>query len=1021
MAQASSLQFIVIILEAMKSALRFLGPAVTCLLLGCSSTERGPGPLSPEESMKTFRLSDSNLRVELFAAEPHVVDPVEIVFDEDGRAYAAEMRDYPDDPPAGQKPRSRIRLLEDTDSDGRIDSASIFAEDLLQVTSLLPWKGGLIVTSAPDILYLKDTDGDKKADLRKVLFTGFALVNSESRITNLRFGVDNWIYAANNGQQGNIRFAERPDLPPVSVLGADFRFRLDRGEFQAESGPAQFGLALDDWGQRFITQNTVHVRHVVVPRRYLLRNPFLSFGDVATDISDHGRPSARMFQLTPPQYWRRVRTAMRQRRYQENNTGRTEVAAGFFTGASGGTIYLGDSLPEEYYGILFTGDVAGNLVHRDLLRQAGVTFTASRAGNEQDKEFVASTDPWFRPCNFATGPDGHLYLVDMYREFIETPESVPEELKKNMNFYSGDTLGRIYRIVPNTAAAAKPVVPGLSRATTRELVALLSHRNAWWRLTAQRLLVERQDQSVIQELQKLAREAPAPQARLHALYALEGLSSLDRALVERALDDSHPGVRQHTLRLAEAHPELEAKLAGMIADESPQVRLQLALTLGQFAGDSAFKALAALAAREAHNPWFQMAILSSEPGSSIEMFEALLRGGAFKEPKPGQEKFVEQLAAIVGARNRPGEIARWVQLARQRAGLYGEGLQAASLSGLAQGLNLAGIRGLRSAPAEADLVRLLVGPSERVQAAARAVARHFEMRALGIASRRLALDAAAPETKRKQAIESLAGGQFGDVREVLEKILSSAASQELHGAAIATLGSFDDPGAGELLLSNWKTIAPRVRNQAVDVLLNHSRRVPVLLDALEEGRVETGALDLPRREKLLQNPDPQVASRAKNLFGQASNDRAGVVARYRSVLAQAGDAPRGRGVFEKNCASCHLPQKGQRRVGPDLSGISSQTREQLLEAVLDPSRAVQPRFTNYVITTRDGRIHDGLIISESPGTITLRSAGNLQDETVLRSRIATIRASSVSLMPDGLERNMSRQDLADLIAFLQGR
>ena len=418
-----------------------------------------------------------DFRVELFASEPDVLDPVEMAFDARGRVFVAEMLDLPYDPEPGQSPRSRIRLLEDSDGDGRLDRARIFADRLQQVTSVLPWKGGLLVTAAPDILYLKDTTGDGLADRREVLFTGFALVDPEARITNLRFGVDNWIYASNNGRTGKITFNRRPDAGPVSVQGADFRFRLDRNLFQPSSGPGQFGIAMDDWGNRFITSNTTHVRHVVFPWRYLRRNPFLVAGAPALDISDHGKPLVRIFPLTQPQRWRRVRTRMRQQRYQDNKLDRVEHAGGYFSGAAGGTIYGGDLFPEAYRGNLFTGDVSANLVHRDLIRPDGVSFLASRPPGETDREFLASTDVWFRPCNFANGPDGALYMVDMYREFIETPESVPEALKKDIDFYSGDRMGRIYRIVPQTAPprAATPV--GMASQTSERLAAHLAHPN----------------------------------------------------------------------------------------------------------------------------------------------------------------------------------------------------------------------------------------------------------------------------------------------------------------------------------------------------------------------------------------------------------------------------------------------------------------------------------------------------------------------------------------------------------------
>jgi putative membrane-bound dehydrogenase-like protein len=1031
--------------------------------------------------MRTFRLSDPNLRVELFAAEPDVVDPVEVVFDEDGRAFAAEMRDYPEDPPPGQPPRSRIRLLEDTNGDGKVDRSVVFADNLLQVTSMLPWKGGLIVTAAPDILYLKDIDGDGKADIRQVLFTGFPLVNPESRITNLRFGIDNWIYAANNGQRGEITFPGRDilqtgsDQPTsVSVLGADFRFRLDRGLFEAESGPTQFGLAMDDWGHRFITENTVHVRHVVLPRRYLLRNPLLPAGTAAEDISDHGRPSARMFQLTPPQYWREVRTAMRQQRYRENNLNRTEMAAGYFTAAAGGTIYSGDKLSEEYYGNLFTGDVSGNLVHRDVLSPSGASFIASRDVREQDKEFLASTDPWFRPCSFATGPDGNLYMVDMYREFIETPESIPEELKKDMDFYSGTNMGRIYRIVldkspisptagtesasPQRKAGATVYVRlQLSRAATSDLVPLLAHPNGWWRLTAQRLLLERQDKSVVPALRRMVLDGDSPQARLHALYALEGLSSLDESLLEKVLADSHPALREHALQLAEmygsaafypvqkasgqaaADARLASRLTALAADPSSRVRFQLALSLGAFPEAASWKALATLAGQHAQDPWFRTAILASvgqpptlsgrEQAAQLNRFARFLWEQEFFDTfEDGKGKLLEQLAAAVGVRHEEEGVTQFLTLlpglrgSAQSQGAsirQAEPWQVVALSGLARGLTLAGAQRLKMPAAEHQLTRLLSSRSEEVQSAARAAARHFAMRGLISMAIRQALDTGLPRMRRKQAIQSLASAAFSDVQPVFEQLFSSTPDQELLQAVVSSLDSMDDHGVADLLISNWKTLGPALRDHAVDVLLNHRQRLPAFLQAIERGQIDRQVLNLPRRQKLLQNPDPQIADRSRRIFAEQPTDRARIMAAYRSALDLTGDAARGRPIFEKNCGQCHLPQNG-RRIGPDLSGVSSQTKERLLQSILDPSREIQPRFTQYIVTTRDGRILDGLIVSESPGTITLRSS-NAEDVTILRRNVVDIRTSSVSLMPEGLEQAMNRQDLADVIAFLQGR
>ena len=433
------------------------------IVVSCARKHPDAPSLTPEESLKSIHV-EGDFHVELFASEPLVFDPVEMVFDENGKIYVCEMLDYPDDPPAGKPARSRIVLLEDTDGDGKPDKRTVFADNVLEVSGIMPWKGGLIVTSAPDILYFKDTDGDGKADVRQVLYTGFPKVNPEARVTNPRYGIDNWIYVANDGQNGRITSPEHPERPPVLVRGTDFRFHPLRGVAEPASGPTQFGMSFDDWGNRFMSQNTIHIREAVVPMQYLIRAPLLEVDGVAQDISDHGLGTARMYPLTQPQKWRKERTQLRQQRYDENKLNRTEQVAGWFTAATGNTVYTGDVFPKEYWGNAFTGDVSANLVHRDVLIPDGVTFVAHRV--DENKEFLASTDIWFRPCNFANAPDGNLYLTDIYREFIETPESIPEEIKKYMDFWSGADKGRIYRIVPNHPLRTRDLKPNLGKATT---------------------------------------------------------------------------------------------------------------------------------------------------------------------------------------------------------------------------------------------------------------------------------------------------------------------------------------------------------------------------------------------------------------------------------------------------------------------------------------------------------------------------------------------------------------------------
>jgi putative membrane-bound dehydrogenase-like protein len=998
---------------------RCLVVVLALILPACTKRATGPSALSPQAELKSFHLND-DLDIELFANEPAVMSPVEMVFDENGRIYVAEMLDYPTDPPPGKPARSRIRLLEDTDGDGKIDRATIFADNVLDVSGLMPWKGGLIVTSAPNILFMKDTDGDGKADIREVLYTGFPKVDAEYRITNPRLGIDNWIYCSNFGQDGHITSPKHPERSPISVRGADFRFRLDRDVAEAASGSAQFGSAFDVWGDRFITHSTMHVRHVVVPRQYLARAPLLDAGAVALEISDHGRPSGRMYPLTKPQAWRVERTRLRQERYHENKlesvrplSPSSEMAEGYFTAASGGTIYSGDQFPEKYRGNLFTGDVSGNLVHRDILSPDGVTFVASRAPEEQEREFLASTDPWFRPCNFTNGPDGNFYVIDIYREFIEAPSAIPDALKKTMNFWSGDTLGRIYRIFPNSSPHKRNLKPNLGAATIPELVKNLENPNGWHRDTAHRLLLERQDPAAVPFLKQLLANSQFPPARILALWTLEGLSAIDAATVMNTLKDTHPRVREQAVRVAEelvpSSKPVEQALLAMTSDPDPRVQFQLAFTLGQMSGERVMTALAELASQHANDQWFRVAVLSSVRDSAIQFFDRMVSKRKLAE----QPELLSQLASLIGAKHDPREIAHFLgEMPKVKQ-------PDAGLSGLARGLQLAGVKSLRVPGAEALLIRFLNSPSEQVQNAAWETARYLEMPEL---TRQATADALAPHLsmkKRLNAVRALRSAPFSAAAPVLRKVLESQPGSELQSAAIESLAAFDDGSVAASLITNWKSYDPLARTKAVDALLSQRDRVPILVQALENHQLEINAVDAADRARLLQYPDRAIAERARALFQNNTSDRMKVLASYQSVLKMTGDPAHGKKAFEETCGKCHLPRKQGGRVGPDLSGISSKTKEELLTSILNPSYAIEPQFTNYIVTTKDGGLHDGIIANETPGTITLRG-GSAQDETLLRKNIVDTRASSISVMPDDLEKSLSRQDLADVISYLRG-
>lgn len=635
-------------LKTMKETL-FLAPLIflSGFFFSCEEPKYPKG-MSPEESMKTFELDD-RFEVQLFAAEPVVKDPVSMIFDEKGDIYVVEMPDYPF-PPEDGSGNGVIKKLLDTNGDGVMDDFTIFADQILDATSILPWKDGMLVTAAPHIWYMKDTNGDGKADQREKVFSGFFQDNQEAQITNLRFNVDNWIYASNHGQHGEVQFDMNPGAEPLSVSGADFRFRLDTKEFEPETAPGQFGHTFDNFGRRFVTQNTIHIREMVMPWRYLHRHPYMPSTSAMTNISDH---DLRMYQLTEAPYWRKERSARRQKKYDEQGLDRIEHVDNHFTGASGGTFYGGDLFPEEFNQSLFTGEVAGGLVHQDVLvtKPGQVVYTAQRAENEQDREFLASTDMWFRPTNFTVGPDGALYLVDYYRQHIETPLSIPEDLKEEMDFLEGDDKGRIYRIVPKGTPPLN-VNEVQKSPTTEDYLEWLTSPNKWHRTQAQRVLLQTGDDSILPQLEAIFTNTSNSAVRLQTMYLIDGLGGLTGEHVRLALKDPESGVREHALRLAEQFPDLLPDVIALKDDPSARAVMQTALSLGNFASNEVIPALAEIVVGNYQNHWMRMAVLSSDHGSSMALLNYLdQQTDFFQSWDKNKEKFLYDFTYITAARN----------------------------------------------------------------------------------------------------------------------------------------------------------------------------------------------------------------------------------------------------------------------------------------------------------------------------------------------------------------------------------
>jgi putative membrane-bound dehydrogenase-like protein len=955
------------------------------------------GPLSPKEELATLRVP-KGLRIELVASEPDVVDPVAMAFDEDGRMFVAEMRGYPNGGlGTGTITSGQVRLLEDKSGDGHYQATRVYADGLRFPTGVMPWKGGLIVCNAPDILYFDESGR------RRVLYTGFGVHNIQQLVNSPQWGLDNWVYAISAGNGGDITSPEKPDAPAVQLRNRGIRFHPETpGSLEPMSGGGQYGLSADDWQQYFTATNAQHLRHFVLPDHYLRRNPALAVSATTLDIPDHG-PACLVHRISPFEAWRVERTTRRAQGPEAKRFPSTElVPGGYITSACSPVVYTADVFPTAFRNNSFVCDPANNLVHRDILEAKGATFVARRA--DADCEFLASTDTWFRPVHLTIGPDGALYVLDFYREAIETPLSLPDDIKAKMNLESRGR-GRIWRVVPEGKVTRRR--PALSKAKSSELARHLEDGNSWWRLTAQRLLIERQDKSVVKQLEDMSKQSKSPQGRAHALWTLHGLGALNDDLVQAALADTSAGVREQGLRLADGRLAASAKLqlavAALLTDEAPRVRFQLAFTLGQADTPETISTLAALARRDLEDTWLQSAVLSSAGHSAPRLLEILTREPDFRDAAgPAQLQFLTRLAALVAARPEEAELARAVGLLATDA--RSSAWQVAILEGLGQGL--------QNTPR--PLNKLWEHPPAGL---ADAVAR---AQVLFKRAAETAENSKAAAAERLTAIRLLGFGPFAVASKALPHLLSPQQPSAIQLASVRSLSQHNQSGVAEALLAGWSGHSPAVRREIVEALFSRANRLPALLSALEKNALQAGQLDLARVEQLRKHPDAKIRQRAAALLaGQQAGDRQKLVAQYRDALELRADSAHGKAVFKKVCATCHRLENEGTEVGPDLlSALRNKSRETLLNDILDPSREVDGRYINYQITTKTGRVFTGLIAAETATSVTLRRAEKAED-TILRNQIEEIQGTAKSVMPDGLEMQLSKQDLADVIGYLQ--
>lgn len=981
-------------------------------------------PQPPDQAVGTFRTLPG-FTVQLVASEPLLADPVCLEYDEHGWAYVCEMCDYPytdpaDDVPFADQtaalPLGRVRLLKDTDGDGRFDTSTIFADELSWPTGLACWQGGVYVAATPDLWYLRDVDGDGRADERRQVFSGFRKFNVQAVMNNLKWALDHRIVAAGGTNGGKVVSPSRPHDPPVTLGANDFAFEPRTEVLELLSGGARFGQSFDDWGERFICNIRNPVVHVVLPRHYLARNSLLPVRSPLHDAAAAG-DALRVYRASQAEPWRVLRArrwaAEAGRVYPRSET----AAEGYFTSACGLCIYRSGAYPREFYGQAFLCEVAGNLVHRQKLEEDGATYRACRI--DAESEFLTSSDNWFRPVNLTNAPDGTLHLCDMYRETIEHPWSIPDDLKQQLDLRSGSELGRIYRLAPAGFRYVPP--PDLAAASTTELVECLAHADCWRRETAHRLLYERQDGAAVPPLRELLRRHEWAVARIHALWSLWGLRALAADDVLAALDDPEPHVRAHAVQLAERllqqggseEEKLVQALLPKASDPALRVRFYTAFAAWTL-GEAGLRALAEIARQDAADPWVRTAVLSSAAGR-----ESALAALLWEQPQVPRP-LLRELAYLVGARAEraavesmlTGLAARLARAEEADASAAAPAVQRAKavhqmadvqavLAGLASGLLLRGGSLASAAEQAGDSARRLVQHS--MEAAHAAVS-----------------DPQLLWEDRVAAIELLGCDSSPAALEALAALLTPQQLPALQFAALRALAARTDAEVAPLLLRAYPELGPAARGELLEALAARPERVAALIEALEAGTIRVRDLAPALRARLLNLPDEGLRSRlAQLLAAHALGPRSEVLAAYSQALRLPARAAEGRRVFRRECAACHSLHGEGRQVGPDLAAVRHRTPEELLVHILDPNREVPPEFAAYVVVQNDGRVATGLIAAETPATITLRRA-EAQEEIILRENIDSL-AEAGSLMPEGLEQRISPAEMAHLLAYLLGR
>ena len=1001
--------------------------------------------VGPKDAVATWKVKPG-FRMKLAANEPQVRSPIAMSFDERGRMFVVEMIDYSElrdvTPHLG-----RVSMLEDKDGDGIYETSTVFADDLAWPTGIICANGGIYVIATPDVYFFKDTTGAGKADVREVVFTGFGsglkLLNVQGLANCPQWGLDNRIHIqAGGGNRGVVTCLKRPDLKGVELGGKDFWFDPRTHEFGLEAGGAQYGMSFDDYGRKFACSNSDHLQYFVYDDRYAARNPFFSMPNSRQSIAADGG-AAEVYRISPDEPWRIVRTRWRVAGVVKGMVEGGGRVSGYFTGATGTTVYRGDAYGEDFRNNTFTGDAGGQLVHRKKIYPNGVSLIGKRPDDEQNFEFAASRDTWVRVVNFSNAPDGCLHVIDMYREVIEHPWSIPDEIKKHIDLNSGSDRGRIYRIEPEradwqrrTGSAAVPSGKSLADMSTAELVKTLEHPNGWHRDCASRLLYERNDKSAVPLLEKLLRESKNALAKIHALGALDGLGALNESAVLVALRDADEHIKERGITAAQqladrdgfASFDIEGEMLRL--GQAPSLRLSFVAALVQVRWREQ---------RIAHYARTVSAkkTTKDDHDAADRAFQHLdIMGGSVASVLYEHPDDKLLLAAVLS--NPPDVIwAMFSKMQKNRSVPMSTSIQAAILSAIggsvSQVESITDTRGnaikfLAENP-RSELVSAFAQGLKRADTSIAKVDTDNKLAAVFAKAADTVRDAKAADAARVEAMQLVSLDTPKEAVPALLACLGKSQPESVQVAAVAALGQFSGkvsppPSVGgydvaDAFIAHWPDFSKKARTAAFAVMLARPERATALLNAVEAKRIAVGELSASDVQSLFKHKDASVAKLADKVLADFKPpSRESVIAKFKPALAAKGDASRGREIYAQRCVACHRIGEQGIQLGPDLITVKAKGRDGILSAILDPNKEVAPQFIAYTVETKDGQSLMGFIAKDDASGLTLKVIGGAE-QTIPRSQIKGSSSSGLSLMPEGIEAGMDAQAMADLLTFIE--